>query len=315
MPPRLTWRNLIPGVIALAILAAVSVSVVLFGGVGKVRGETVRIHILTDQAHGLMQGSEVWLDGQKAGAVADVGFRPASADTLHRVVIAADVREDALTGLRRDSRVSLRSGGTLIGPIVVFMESGTPGGAPLRAGDTLRTLAATSPGSIMEDLGAATRQVPAIMQDVRAIMAHTRSTEGTAGAFLTRGLPAGELQQLRGNIGALRARMSGTGADDRVARLRQRASTAMARADSIRTLLADSGSSLGRFRRDSTLLRNIGEIADDFAALQAQIDSAPGTLSRLKSDSAIIRAIADVRAEMTLLFEDVKRRPLRYLHF
>lgn len=313
MPPRLSWSTLIPGLIALAVLVGIGAGVLAFSGVGKVRGAKARLHVLTDQARGLMPGSEVWLDGQKVGTVEHVGFRPPSADTLHRVVLSLDILTEAGERLRDDSRIRVRAGGNVIGPVVVFIESGTPAGARIQPGDTLRALAQTDAGSVMEKFGAVAAALPPLVADAKTVAGLARDQDGTVGALLTAGLPSAEIRALRRNVAALRARM-GVGSAGRAA-LARHASAALARADSVRTLLGSQNTSVGRFRRDSTLPRMLGEITSELAAVQREMDEAQGTLWRLRTDSALVRSVADARREMALLVADVKRRPMRYLHF
>ena len=315
MPPRTSWSNLIPGLIALSVLIAGVIAVLAFGGIGKVKGEKIQIHVLTDQARGVMHGTEVWLDGQKVGTVDNVGFRAPSADTLHRVVITAELLADASERLRHDSRIQVRPGGNLIGPVVVFMESGTPTGRPVRSGDTLRSLGQTDTELLMERVGGATRQLPGILADGKIVVGHARAPDGTFGAVMTNGLPADEMRALRRNISVLRARMGGGAAEAGRPALMRQVASAMARVDSVRALIAAPGTSLGRFRRDSTLPRLVGEIRGELDSLGREMAEAQGTLHRWKNDSALVRSIADARREMTLLFADLKRRPLRYIHF
>jgi hypothetical protein len=90
---------------------------------------------------------------------------------------------------------------------------------------------------------------------------------------------------------------------------------ALARADSIRVLLDSPNTSLGRFRRDSTLMETVGAIREELALLRVRLDSAEGTVSRLETDSAITRSIANAQREMSLLFEDMRKRPSRYVNF
>jgi hypothetical protein len=90
---------------------------------------------------------------------------------------------------------------------------------------------------------------------------------------------------------------------------------AMARADSVRALLASNNTSLGRFRRDSTLMRNVADIRNELDIVRARMASPTGTLGRARADSALFQAIAGTQREMTLIMADIKRRPLRYIHF
>jgi hypothetical protein len=79
--------------------------------------------------------------------------------------------------------------------------------------------------------------------------------------------------------------------------------------------LASPSTSLGRFRRDSTLASNVGEIRDELARVRTQLDSPDGTVGRFARDSAITLQLSEAQQQMTLLFADLKKHPLRYLRF
>ena len=100
-----------------------------------------------------------------------------------------------------------------------------------------------------------------------------------------------------------------------VAPLSVRARLAMAQADSIRALLASDRTSYGRFRRDSTLLRNVSQIRSELDVVRGRLASSDGTLGRLHADSAFFVALDSAQHEMTLIMADISRRPLRYIHF
>ena len=89
----------------------------------------------------------------------------------------------------------------------------------------------------------------------------------------------------------------------------------MARADSVRALVGSSSTSLGRFRRDSTLLAEVADIRDELARVRASLDESRGTAGRVLHDSAAFSALGDAQREMTLLFADMKKHPLRYNPF
>jgi len=94
-----------------------------------------------------------------------------------------------------------------------------------------------------------------------------------------------------------------------------RAKTAAAQADSLRTLVASNQGSLGRFRRDSTLLRSVAEVRDELSITSRLLASKSGTLGRFAQDSIIAVQMAETSKQMTELFNDMKRRPFRYLAF
>ena len=314
MAHRLTWRSLIPGLIALAALVGIGAAVLMYGSVGRVRGDTITLHARTAQARGIMRGTEVWLEGQRVGVVERIGFRPASADTLERVVISMDVRARDAGHIRRDSEIRVRSGTSLIGPLVVHITAGTPASPAVRDGDTLVTARQLEASATMEQLGAAAAEVDPLLADAKTVMAHVRDRRGTVGAMRERGSP--ELARLRASVSELRAAFGG---DEGTAAARARAMaaarTALARVDSVRALVGSRHTSLGRFRRDSTLPATIARVRDEVGTLRARLADTTGTLGRMSRDSAIAVALASAQREMALLFEDVRKRPLRYIAF
>src|SRR6185437_1152188 len=73
--------------------------------------------------------------------------------------------------------------------------------------------------------------------------------------------------------------------------LEARATRAMAELDSVRALLGSNAHSLGRFRRDSTLVRDLRRIRADLDAARQLADSGNGTIGRLATDSALVRGL------------------------
>ena len=311
MAPRLTWSRLVPGIVMIVVLAAATVAVLMYSSVGRVRGDKVRLYVLTNSAHGVMRGTEVWLSGQKVGVVEDVSFRPVSADTSSRVIITMDVREKDAGQIRRDSDIRVRAGANLVGPIVVYVSAGTPDSPPALDGDTLVAARQSDMQDAMRRLGDATKELGPLMNDARAVMAHARNPNGTIGAFMRSGV--GGMRDLRSQVSALREHVAGSEASR--TEFMSSAKNALARIDSIRVLLRSERTSMGRFRRDSTLGRTLANVRDEVARLRARMEEAPGTLSRFAADSAIERALASAQAELTLLMEDVRKRPLRYIAF
>lgn len=317
MPDRLTWRNLIIGIAALSIVLLLGAGVLLFAGVGRVRGAKMHLYVATSQARGVMRGTEVWVSGQKVGVVDGVDFRPPSADTSGRLVIALTVKKNDAEQIRRDATAQVRAGANFIGPVVVYIDAGTPAAPPVREGDTLRAATQSDLEVAAVKMRLAMQDVSPLMADARAIAGKMRDRNGTVGALLSEGFAdRPEVSELRVRVAKLRQRLFGGGP---VARSRDvlfaRAQLALARVDSVRALLASPRTSFGRYRRDSTLMREVARLRDDLGALGAQLDSADGTIGRLKTDSALANAVTSARGEMAALFEDIRRRPLHYVYF
>jgi hypothetical protein len=75
------------------------------------------------------------------------------------------------------------------------------------------------------------------------------------------------------------------------------------------------GSSLGRFRKDSTLIAEVRDIREELGEVRASLAESRGTAGRVLHDSAAFSALGDVHREMTLLIADLKKHPLRYSPF
>jgi hypothetical protein len=89
----------------------------------------------------------------------------------------------------------------------------------------------------------------------------------------------------------------------------------MAQADSIRALIASPTTSYGRFRRDSTLAREVADVRNELDIVRARMMSPNGTIGRIRADSTLLQAVANTQREMTLIMTDIQRHPLRYIHF
>lgn len=317
--PSVSWRNLIPGLIATGALVVLALGVWLFAGVGQLRGDKMRLYVATNEARGVLRGTEAWLAGQKVGLVERVTFRPPSTDTSARVLIAMVVRRQDAQQIRRDSRAEIRAGTSVIAPAVVALSSGTPAAPRVRNGDTLRAGVEADIEAATVKLKTVVESIAPLMTDARLVLKRVHDPGGTVGAFLARGAEhRGELVEGRARIVALRERLFGNGgsfASSQRTRLLSRARSALARADSIRALLASPHTSLGRFRRDSTLAGTVARIRDDLADVRAKLEASDGTVGRLMRDTALARSVAGARDEMSALVEDIRRRPLHYVYF
>lgn len=319
MPRRASWSELVIGLVSFAVLVGVSLCVLVFARVGRLHGSTFRLYALTGEARGLIHGSEVWLGGQKVGVVKDIEFMPAGRPVSERVLITMEVLSSARQGIRSNSTAQVRSGGTLISSPVVYLTIGTTGASEVASGDTVRTLPQSDLETMTSQFAIASREFPAIISNVKLLSQQLNSVDGTLGAM---GIEHGgvELARTRREATRLAARLTNSNGTIGAAlasqnSLADRARHVMARADSVRALIASENTTLGRFRRDSTLLREVADIRNELDIVRARMASPTGTLGRVRADSALFDAIARAQREMTLIMADIHRRPLRYIHF
>lgn len=317
MARQLSWSDVRGGLIALLVIVVVAFGILRYSRVGALRGDTIRVYALVGEARGVTPGSEVWLSGQKIGKITRIEFRAPSADTSRRILVEMALLAEYGDVIHRDATAQIRAGGSFIGAVVVYLTPGTVRAPRLANGDTILAKPQADIEGASTQLGRASAEVPAMMANVKALVAEVQSTRGTLGAALNGpGLSAmreTRMQTLRlmnrsqGGRGTVAGIMSGglMGQVDRV----------MSRVDSVRALVGSERTSLGRFRKDSTLLRHVASIRGELAEVQRALDEPRGTAGRVLRDSALTVQLDSARHEMTLLFADIKKRPLKYLSF
>jgi hypothetical protein len=299
--------------VALVVIAVLVFSVMKFARTGVLRGDQFRLYVAVPDGSNLLKGSQVWLNGQRVGTVATIEFGPPSLAPDVRVIIGTDILESMRPHIRLDSRAKLRSGGTIIGEPVVYIGSGTPATRAVVPGDTIRgagksdfEIAASRVTESLED-------VPELIADTKTIMARTRAAGSRMGGILSADRGHGSFSE---QAGALRTQLSaGRGSAGRIMRdteIRLAARRSMARVDSLRALLASRTNELGRFRRDTSILVTVGELREEIARVRELAASPRGTVGRLRADSALRRGLDSAFIELTALFADIRKNPLRY---
>jgi ABC-type transporter Mla subunit MlaD len=313
MPHQIHWRELKGGLIAVAVLAAIIFSVFAFARVGGLHGKKVTLYVVTDEAPGVLAGTEVWLAGEKDGLVTDISFRPPGTDTLERLLIKTEFLQKAMPHVRQDSYAQIRAGGTLIGTPIIFISAGTLGSPPLKDGDTLRALPLAGIGAVAD--GAA-KLIPTVGKLVTTAKEITRKTDrpvGTIGNIRASGLP--DLPDVTAGISSLNSRARGNGAIASALRgnLQRRASRAMASADSLKRLISSNRGSIGRFRKDSTLATKASHVLAELDTLRALATSPLGTIAAVHSDSVLARKLTEQHELVAALMKDIKSNPMRYI--
>jgi ABC-type transporter Mla subunit MlaD len=317
MPRQLHWRELTGGMIAAAVIAALTIAVLLFARVGGLHGKKVTLYVVTREAPGVLAGTDVWLAGKKEGEVKDISFRPATVPGLERILIRTEFLKEALPSVRRDSYARIRSGGgSLIGAPVVYITSGTLGSPPLRDGDTVHARPPAVPPDLAEDVGALGPAFAKLGAQTRQLGANITRPTGTIGSYRAEGLP--DLADVSAGMSSLSARATrGNGTITRAMRgdLQVRASRAMAAADSIKTLVASNKGNIGRFKRDTTLVTNANHILAEVDTLRSLLSNPVGTIAAAHPDSALTRQLDRTHVLLASLIRDVKSNPMRYIRF
>jgi hypothetical protein len=89
----------------------------------------------------------------------------------------------------------------------------------------------------------------------------------------------------------------------------------MAAADSIHKLVGSSRGSLGRFRRDTTLVTKAQHVLASLDTLRALALNPVGTLAAMHSDTVLAQQLDREHVLLAALIKDVKANPMRYIRF
>lgn len=319
MPRPLRWRDLIPGAVVLGLLLATTAATLKYARIGRLVGDTVRYYTAFPSARNVMGGTEVWINGRKVGRVKAVRFAPPTADTTRRVVIELEVVARYRAQIRQNSSATLRTGARLLGPTVVYVTAGTSEAPAIPVNDTIPASAAGDLAAVTESFGEVAREFPKVMSNVKVLSSSLASTRGTIGALTTLDAPQ-RFEALLENASRLTSRAgSDTGTLALALRrsaVRDRAQAARAQVDTLRLLLTSNRTSLGRFRRDSTLVAAVADVRNEISITRALLAAqSASTLSRFGQDSIIAAQMAEMEKQMGELVTDIKRRPFRYIAF
>ncbi|MDQ3082199.1 MAG: MlaD family protein [Gemmatimonadota bacterium] len=315
MARSLAWGELKLGLIATIAVAASVFGILFFARVGQLRGDTSTLYVYTDEATGVLPGTEVWLSGEVIGQVKRVHYRPIATDTLRRLSIETIIIADRMRYIRRDSRVDIRPGGNLIGTPVINITGGTARAPALASGDTMATLSASPFKPLGLRVDSLMVQMNQLSDTAKKLAAAINLSQGTIGAFKKSGLPAmpkatetfdGLMQKATTGNGTIGLAMQNdlTG---RFARL-------SAAKDSITFLLTSGNGTVGRFRKDSTLIKSVASVKSQVDSLKLML-SGKGTISRSRTDSALTKELARMSVELAALMADVKKNPTAYISF
>jgi hypothetical protein len=299
--------------IAAGVIVAIVIVTLLFARVGEVHGRKVTLYVVAEDAAGILPGTEVWLSGQKQGKVTDISFRPPSTDTMERVLITTEFLEKALPHVRRDSYAQLKPGGSFIGTLVVSISVGSATSPPLHDGDTVHIRKMGRIANLTRDVGTIGPAFSGLVTEVNALNAKLESPVGTIGNARVHGMP--RMPEVSARMSRIAARASGNGTIGLAMRsnLTARSSRAMAAADSIRALISSNKTSLGRFRRDSTLVTRAGHVLAELDSLRALTSGSIGGAAA--ADSVLLKELSRTRGLLASLMKDIKAHPLRYIRF
>ncbi len=313
--PSTEWRELRTGLIGAIVVAALAIGILFFARVGQLRGETTTLYVYSDDAVGVLPGTEVWLSGEKIGQVKRIRYRAVETDTLRRLAIETQIIASRMQLVRRNSRVDIRPGGNLIGTPVINITGGTSAAPALVSGDTLAAVSSSAfkpLGVRVETLNA---KMTILADSAKRLATLLKSPRGTLGAFQQGGIRTmPDAMGTMDNIMRQASTGDGTIALARRNDLAGRLTRLMAAKDSIVAMLSSNRGTVGRLRTDSTLTKSVASLQLQVDSLKSQF-SGGGTMSRARTDSSLTKEMARMQAELAALMADLKKNPGSYIAF
>lgn len=310
------WRNLVPGILSTLGVLALVAAIVAYGRIGALRGDTYGIYVLTNEARGILENSDVWLAGKRVGVVDAIEFRPVTTDTAMRIRLTLKILQEHRDLIRTDSYAQIRSGGRLLGEPVVYISMGSDRYPALEPGAILASREQADAEDIASEIALASRQFPVIARNARQLLDQARELArqldavgsdepGVAFRVVTR--RAQRLTSAGSDSGSFGMFMA-----DSLALL-ERLRLILARTDSLGRRLQETGHAFDRFSSDSSLSREIADLRNEVSIVRSLVREPRGTAGRLMFDDAIARQLSRMERELGLLMKDVRNNPTRYL--
>jgi phospholipid/cholesterol/gamma-HCH transport system substrate-binding protein len=314
MPRRLVWRELKVGLIALAAIVGLSLSILFFARVGALHGDTTTVLVAVGDATGVLPGTDVWVSGKKVGIVQDVHYRPVTSTLRHRLAIHTRILNEYLPLLRKDTYVDIRPAGNLIGSPVVYLKVGSPRSPQVHSGDTLFERQHSKFKPLIDQITSVAADLGRLTDSTTRMLAMFNDPRNSIGAFQRSGVP--RIQSASAAMARInRQRLFGSGTLGLASREHAgaRISRLFAQKDSISLMLKEGRGSFGRFRRDSTLTREIAHLRAEADSLQRLLSNPSGAAARMKSASALTREMTRAKAQLDTLMGDLKKPPMKYI--
>lgn len=316
MPSRVHWSDLRIGVISAVVIVALVMSILLFARVGALHGDTQTLYVTTDEATGVLKGTEVWLAGQQVGLVKAIRFRPVTTDTTERLAIETDILADRMPFIRKNSDAHIRPGGNLIGSPVVYISPGTAEARAVRNGDTIGSRTSGRMAKVGAQVDTVFELIGALAESTGKVLDLMSNPSTSVGALRSRGVAQIISARAVGTaIGDKATRGSGTLGLANRTQVGERIGRVLAQRDSITLLVSSGRGNVGRFRRDSTLFRQVASVRAGLDSIRALFSTKDGGVARLRSDATLKGNVARARAQLDSLMKDIKKRPMRYIAF
>ncbi len=289
---RLTWAQLRVGVMALAAMAIVVVTVFLVSGRGSLFRRHVVLRTYVDDSASLKVGAPVRLNGIDIGNV-DVVRLSGLPDPARQIEIVMGVTPEMLARIPEDSQAAINPEGVFGDKYINITRGQSPRAVP--PDGTIRSLDTREFQEIVNQSYSVLASLSGITKRIDAITAQVEKGQGTVGKLLyddtlykRMDAVVDEAQRVVSLVGDGKGTIGKLVADES---LYNDIRTTTQRVD---TMLADvqaGKGTLGMLLRDPALYQNANRIAAEAVKVVESVNAGQGTLGKLVKDDAVYRRV------------------------
>lgn len=337
----LTWTELRVGVVMIASLVILAVTILYVGGGGQSPfAPKYAVRALMADVNGLKPGAPVRVGGVDVGTVTRVALGGEGSRGLVEVVMRLDRRVKGR--VTTASRATLGSLG-LLGEKAVDISAATSG-TPIEDGGYLAAEAEDPFKGLLSDASASTQHIKRILARMDAgqglvgkvlrdeelyqrmldvsvrlqnVMTKLESSQGPLGRLVNDEELAQRLARsvsgLESVVGRVDAGHGALGALTRDDELADDLRTLVARLGDVATHLQRGDGTAGRLLKDDALYTRLDGVATRLDAVLTRVDSGEGTAARLLRDPALYDDLRGTLHELRGLVADVRKDPRKYL--
>ena len=314
------WRDLARGVAIMFLIALSAMLILTRIGLGNMPGHKFTFFALTEQARGILRGSNVWIAGTKVGTVSDVHFLKADPGSEGRVLLELSVLEEHRDHVRRDAHAEVRPGTRLIGNPVLEISQGSPAEPAVADGDTIETVDQIDVEAVAARAQAAIAALPPAISDFRRALGRARGMDTILASLFGKGDSSEAASPYHTFLAtledlAMRFESGPLGKLVRDSALVIRFGTALESFNSALRSYDVYESAAGRYMINAALPARIDSVLRRFDTVTAQMrlrmtDLGSGARAATLNNE-LQRLVASIRA----LQADARRHPLKYIVF
>lgn len=275
--------------------------------------EGPEIVVLAAEARGLIPGADVWVSGSPSGRVTRVYFDDPEGQPESRVVVHATLHWAAIPFLREDTRATI-SGSSLLAPVVLKLDPGSPDSGPFDFADTLTVPATRSTDHLLALANSARTAVDTLVVLSQRLTERLAEGPGTAAGLRRDTMLIAQMKAMAANARVVTTTLQ---ADSSL--------PARMAADSLGATLTAVAATLKSLQGEEravevteavmSLAERLERISANLDRLDRDLRAGKGTAGRAVYDDELARQQEAFYARLDSLKSELRRKPWRWLRF